>query len=533
MKKRNIITLICLALLMVSGASAQKKGVYRKAHSQRSIVILYENDVHCAIDGYQYMAGLRDAISDTAHCCLVSEGDFLQGGTPGALTTGKYIADIMQTMHYDAITLGNHEFDYGVPRMYELLEQIGAPVTSSNFRSVADNRLIYKPYIMKRMGRRYVAFVGVTTPTTLYSEAYAFNDAAGNLKYDLCENEVSKRVQDAVNMARAEGANYVILLSHVGEDDNPLHVTSTKIVQETSGIDVVLDGHTHSVVREKSIKNKEGKEVLVVQTGTKFANVGKLLIQNDGTISNELIPLNTIEQKSALVAHVTDSIKADMEIVTSQHICTSKYKMSIHNEKGKQGTRLQEMPVGNLVTDAYRIMTDADMAITNGGGLRTSMKDGDITYGDLLALLPFDNYLLTIEVTGQKLVETLNATTQLLPKEDGQFAQCSGIRYTIDMNAEPDANGIYSRVKDVEILEKESGTYQPIEMDKTYSLATIDYCVTGGGLHNSLKGARILKHYNILYSKAVIQYITDVLKGYIGEEYAQPQGRITIIEKKM
>lgn len=488
----------------------------------KSIVILYDNDVHCAIDGYQKMAGLREAISDTAYCIAVSSGDYLQGGTAGAISNGLYIADIMKTMDYAAITLGNHEFDYGMDRMKELLKVINAPVTCCNLFSTTTGKQEYASYIMKKIGGKNIAFVGAVTPTTLYTEAYAFYDKNEKQTHELSEKTLYEVVQKAVNEAREKGADYVIMLSHIGEDDNVCHTISHELVKATNGIDVVLDGHTHSVVPHVTVNNKDGQPVIITQTGTKFAHVGKLLIRKDGRKSTHLIPLNNISQVSEKVKAATDKVKEDYEAKVNRHICKSEVALSILDERGKQAVRLRETNAGDIVADAYRYVTGAQIAITNGGGIRTSTKAGELSYGDIIALLPYENYVELLEVSGQKIIDVLNACTKFLPTENGDFPQVSGLKYTIDLNNTP-------RVTDVKVLQ-EDGSYTAINPNATYTLGTIDYCVTGGGLQKILKNEKVLKQNIMLYSEALIEYVTKKLGGHIGNEYAAPQGRITILK---
>ena len=259
--------------------------------AQKSIVILYENDVHCGIDGYQTMAGLRDAInrSDTAYAGAVCVGDFLQGNTTGAISKGQYIADIMQLMDYHALTLGNHEFDYGVPRMRQLLEQIGAPVTCVNFFDAGAPESYYAPYVIHQYGDKKIAFVGATTPETMILEGYAFYDTNGILLYDLKPKTFYQLIQQAVDKARSEGADYVVLLSHVGETTQSLGFNSHLLVNNTRGIDVVLDGHSHEIFEGVPVKNLDGRDIIVTQTGTQFANIGKLLITPDGRMTTHLL----------------------------------------------------------------------------------------------------------------------------------------------------------------------------------------------------------------------------------------------------
>ena len=220
------------------------------AAAQKSIVILYENDAHCGIDGYTKMAGLRDAInsSDTAYAAAVCCGDFLQGNTTGAISKGQYIADILRLMDYHALTLGNHEFDYGVPRMRKLLEDAGTPVTCVNLYEAGEPEPMYAPYIIHQYGDKKIAYIGACTPETMILEGYSFYDTNGILLYDLKPKTFYALVQQAVDAARAEGADYVILLSHVGETPQSMGFSSYRLVNNTRGIDIVLDGHSHEVI---------------------------------------------------------------------------------------------------------------------------------------------------------------------------------------------------------------------------------------------------------------------------------------------
>lgn len=489
--------------------------------ADKSIVIIYDNDVHCGINGYARMAGLRDAVSDTAWTALVSSGDYLQGGTAGAISKGQYIADIMKVMNYDAVTLGNHEFDYNVADVKRLLTSANLPVTCSNFFETATGKLVYAPYIMKDYGGKKVAFVGAVTTTTLYTEAFAFYDENNQVKYNLCEKDVYAKIQEAVDAARQAGATYVVVLSHLGEAKNELNCDSYGLVASTRGIDAVLDGHTHSSIECAYVSNLDGKQIPVSQTGTKFENVGKMVINSLGQISTQLVPLKDIVVENARVREVTDSINGLMEIVTKRPVCQNDYVINILDADQRQQVRYAETNSGDLVTDAYISMTSADVAITNGGGIRAGLEPGALTYGDIVGMLPYDNYLNVVEITGKKLQEVLEACCRFTPEENGDFPQVSGMKYTIDMTKT-------SRVQDLMILDKATGQYVPVDENRKYTLATIDYCVIGGGLQGVLKDSRIVKENVCRYNDALVTYIVETLGGKIPEQYAKPQGRITI-----
>ena len=489
----------------------------------KSIVILYENDVHCGIDGYTKMAGLRDAInsSDTAYAAVVCAGDFLQGNTTGAISKGQYIADIMRLMDYHALTLGNHEFDYGVPRMRQLLEQVGAPVVCANLYEAGEPYPIFAPYVIHQYGKKRVAYIGACTPETMILEGYSFYDTNGILLYDLKPKDFYQLIQQAVDEARAKGADYVVLLSHVGEGTQSMGFNSHLLVNNTRGIDVVIDAHSHEIFENAKATNLDGKEIIVTQTGTQFANIGKLLITSDGHFVTQLLKTKDIPYENAKITATTDSIRQMVKAVTSEVVAHSDYTLVVSDENDQWVVRGEETNVGDLVADAYRYAMKTDIGFENGGGIRNDINAGDITYGDIIGMLPYDNTLRRIAVTGPQLKTMLTRCTALVPALDGNFPQCSGLRFTIHSKSHT--------VSDIEILQ-EDGTYVPIDMNRTYSVAVTDYNHEGGGFFDCFKKCPVLQESSLRYYEALSDYLRKVLGGDIGKTYAQPQGRITIIE---
>lgn len=483
----------------------------------KNIVILFENDVHCAIDGYAKMAGLRDAIADTAYVALVSSGDYLQGGNVGAISRGGYIVDIMRHMHYDAVTIGNHEFDYSVPRQRELLLSLSAPVLCVNLFD-NDGRRIYTPYIIKEFGDRKVAFIGVVTGETEQTEAYAFS-TDGKQLYCLRTPQITTLVQQAVNEARAQGADYVVLLSHMGEDPVKDTPNSHDVVAATSGIDVVLDGHTHNAIRCDTVMNINGHPVYISQTGTRFANIGKLVLSRDGHISLDLIPTKQISYSNAHVAHVTDSICTVAKAVTGKVLFRSDYSLIALNSKGDWQVRMAETNAGDLVADALRYLMQADIGLTNGGGIRCDIEAGNVTYAQVTDMLPFDNHIVKIQATGAQILEMLTQCIQELPAENGDFPQVSGIHFTVHTASHT--------IADVEIQQAD-GSYKPIDPNAIYTIGTTDYCAYRGGFGNIFTHCTVLQSSPYYYRDAIAIYIDEIHKGSLPTAYAHPQGRINI-----
>lgn len=511
---KNAVTAASL-LLLASGFATQS---CESQGELRPIVVLYDNDVHCGIDGYIQMAGLRDAIvaSDTAYVAVVSSGDYIQGGTAGTLSKGQSIIDIMNAVGFDAVTIGNHEFDYKTPRLLELTDQLSAPVTCVNFSDIKTHQQFYAPYVLKQYGPRKVGFVGVITPSTLQAEAAAFYDESGNQLYDLHHDEVFDLVQRAVNEVRGKGADYVVVLSHLGEVNSDK--VSGGLIANTSGIDVVLDGHTHSVIPCDTVLNKEGKPVLSTQTGTKLQHVGKLLIMPDGTITTELLSTQELSERSEKVAALVDSVQAVNAELTGRICGTNAQLLTINDEKGVRLVRRGETNLANYVADAFRRFGESELAFVNGGGVRVDLPQGDITYGNLMEVMPFETQLCVIRISGHLLVDVLEVASDALPSEAGYFVQPSGFRYTVSAGDVP-------RVSDVQVLNAR-GKYEPIDPDRQYTLTTQAYNLTQ--YQGLMQNCEVVKQNIGLDVEALYNYLQDPLKGVIGNEYAHSQGRITI-----
>lgn len=505
---------IFATLLLV--ASCKKQPV-EPQQERSSIVILYENDVHCNVEGYAPMAGLRDAIGDTAYVGLVSVGDYFQGGNVGAISKGSYIMDIMRRMNYDAVTLGNHEFDYGMPRLIELMTRFNAPILCANLYDMQGNHLCAS-HTLCTYGSKRVGYVGVLTSKTMESESYSFFQN-GQQIYDLRTTEVTQLVQTAVNEARSEGADYVILLSHLGEFQNGEHINSHELVAATTGIDIVLDSHSHSVILCDTVANLNGQPVYITQTGTKFANVGQLVITKDGDFHFTLIPTESIPYSNADVAHTVDSVLTLVNNVTSQVAFHSDYRLTLFDEDGIRLIRRGETNAGDIVADAVRYFTNADLGFNNGGCYRADIAAGDVTVGQVIDMIPFDNHVVKIEATGAQIMNMLQQCTANLPNEDGEFPQVSGMRFTVRVSDHSITNA--------EVLQA-NGSYAPLDPAAIYTIGTADYCAYNGGLHGTLADCNVLEVYPIICYESLVTYINEVYGGIVPAQYAASQGRITV-----
>lgn len=514
------ILLIVAALVMLMPACKKGEGEVPTS-KPKSIVILYENDAHCQISGYSKLCGLKEAIlsADTSYVAVVSAGDFLQGALPGAYSHGEFIVQLMNRVGYDAVTIGNHEFDYGMERALELLPRLHTSVVCANLFAKDAPKPIFSPYVIKRYGDKRIAFVGVTTPDAMQSEAYAFFDENQHQVYDLRTEEVYSLVQEAVDNARAEGADYVIVLSHMGEAKLKTGVTSHAMIAATRGIDVVLDGHTHSVIPYDSVANLDGQLVPITQTGTQFAYYGHLWISTDGRMQLDLIPDADNPYRNPSVSALEDSINRVLDDATYYPVAQVAFDLPVKDENAMWYTRREETPIGNLIADAYRLQTGADIGLVNGGSVRNGLKAGIVTYGDVYSVLPFDNIVCRILATGTQVMDMLTRCTAKCPEQDGSFPQVSGIRFTIHTASH--------RVSDVSVYDALSDTYLPLDPEGLYTIATTDYYASGG-FYCTLQECPILDATGMMGRDILTDYLEITLQGIIPETYRSSQGRITI-----
>ena len=545
-KKLLALTLVLMLLLAGCGSAAPAETPAPTPAEETAylgldndIVILYTNDVHCAVDdnlGYTGLATVKNALeAQGKHVVLVDNGDAVQGDTIGTLSNGEYIIDIMNEVGYDVATPGNHEFDYGMDQFFALTEKANFPYVSANFVD-NDGNTVLDPYVIKDVAGVKIAFVGISTPKTITtSTPKYFQDDNGNYIYSFQQDETGEKlyaaVQSAVDAARAEGAQFVIALAHLGIEEDCSPWTSSEVIVNTTGIDAVLDGHSHSMIQGEKVKNKDGAEVLLSSTETKLAYIGCLTIKDDGSMSTTLISDNGMKE-------FIGGIQEEFEELVNTVVASTDVDLIIKDPaSGERIVRVSETNLGDLCADAYRAMSGADVAIVNGGGVRADIPAGDITYGQIIAVHPFGNEMCVVECTGQEILDALELGCSKLPAESGGFLQVSGMTYTVDLNVEStvklDENGMFvevegeRRVKDVTI----GG--EPLDPEKTYTLASHNYKLKDCGDGYSMFADNVFLQDSVMIDNQVlINYIVDVLGGTVGEEYADPygQGRITIIE---
>ena len=491
------------------------------------VTILYTNDVHTYIDNkspkptYAAIAALKKSIEDTGRdVLLVDAGDHIQGTAYGSMDDGATIIELMNEAGYDLATPGNHEFDYGMARAKAVLREADFPYVSCNWVDLRTGFNVLPSVKFFFVGGRKIAFVGVTTPETFTKStpAYFMNDAQTKYIYDILGGEDGQKLYDAVQKAidKAEfwGADTIIGLGHLGVDPSSSPWTSEEVIAHTHGFTAFIDGHSHTVMANKQVTDASGKAVTLTQTGSYFKNIGKMTVGADGTITTELI--DTYEGLDAAVAATASNWISAVDDMLGEEIAVGDTKFYINDPAtGKRRIRSGETNLGDFVADGiYTYFNEieelhCDIAIMNGGGIRTDVEAGPWSFKTCKTVSPFGNVACLMSVTGQQIQDALEFGARFAGaegKENGGFLQVAGARYTIHTGTpntvQTNDKNVWTgsaatpRVSNVEIYDKTTGTYQPLDPNATYALAGMNYTLRnlGDGIA-MFDGATLIKDY--------------------------------------
>lgn len=568
--RRSFCTLsaVALASLALPARHAFGDEAADAAAQPGAIVIVHTNDVHCAVDdnlGYAKLVNYAKTMRSTYgadNVTLVDAGDAVQGKAMGTLTNGEYLIDVMNECGYDFAIPGNHEFDYGMTQFNTLVARANAKYLSCNFTDLRTGNLMFDAYAMREydtaVGKRKVAYLGICTPESLTKSSPAHFQEDGIYRYGFCEDDSGTKlydaVQSAVDQARADGADYVVALAHLGQDGVTPRWTSTSVAANTSGIDVVIDGHSHELYAQTPL-NKNGEPVLVTQTGTQLVGIGQVVIDPaNGTIAayasndTETVTASTTKGTASIVkawdsidadtAAFIAGLQADLAKITERVIGRSDVRLvALEDDDYTWAVRAHETNLGDFVADAYLALAwhggvMADIGFVNGGGIRANIEPGDVTYGDLINVQPYNNQLCYVDTLGQNILDALEAGVANLPNPSGGLQHVSGLAYTVRTDIPSSVQmpggkfggvtGEY-RVRDVLV------NGEPLDVNRRYKLVSHTFLLVegGDGLTMFMNDEAVLLD---LDNKALIEYIQYDLKGTIGGEYASPtgQGRIAI-----
>ena len=491
------------------------------------VTILYTNDVHTYIDKqspkltYAAIADLKQSYQNAGKdVLLVDAGDHVQGTAYGSMDEGASIIKLMNAAGYDVATPGNHEFDYGMDRAKAIMKEADFPYLSCNWVDLRTTlRVLPSVKVFVRGGRR-IAFVGVTTPETFTKStpAYFMDKAQRKYIYDIQGGEDGKKLYDAVQKAIDKAkllADVVIGLGHLGVDPSSSPWTSEEVIAHTSGFDAFIDGHSHTVMENKQVQDASGKAVTLTQTGSYFANVGEMTIAADGTITTKLIP--THEGMDAGIAAMQTSWVNTVDDMLGEKIAVGDSDFYVSDPAtGKRRIRSAETNLGDFVADGiYTYFNEVeklhcDVAIMNGGGIRADEKAGYWTFKTCKQISPFGNVACLMSVTGKQIQDALEFAARFAGedgKENGGFLHVAGATYEIhtdipntvltdDKNVWMGSATGTPRVQNVRIYNKKTGAYEPLDLNRTYALAGMNYTLRNlGDGFAMFDGAELIKDY--------------------------------------
>ena len=528
----SVLLAMAMVLSLTVTGFAADTAADAKAEMAGKTVILHTNDVHGAVEGYAYIAQLKaDYEAKGAEVILVDAGDFSQGTTYVSSTKGADAVTMMNAAGYDVVTLGNHEFDYGYAQLKENMSKAKFKVVCADVFNEDGTPIFDANYTYTTKSGVKVGFFGMETPETqtkanpalIKGLTFATGDA------------FTKAAADQV--AALKDADVVICLAHLGVDAESAPYRSTDLYAAVKGIDFVVDGHSHTVMT----KGEKGEPIQ--STGTAFANIGVIVI-DDASKKIESNSLYEIKEDTAKDATVAAAAQKIIDRIDKEYGAVfAKSEVELNGAKAPNGNRDSETNNGDLITDAmvWKILQDKEsltvdadhvVAVTNGGGIRKAINPGDVTKKSINEVLPFGNTVVTIYITGAELLEALEASTYCTPDAIGGFPQVSGINYTIstavayDANAETYPASTYYGPKSINRVTINSINGKEFKADDTYAVITNDFCGGGGDTYYAFAAATAKFDTGIPLDEVVMEYITAELKGVIGKQYAEPQGRI-------
>lgn len=528
--KKKILSLL-LAVAMMFSLAVTASADETKGSLDGSIVILHTNDVHGAIGGYAKVAALKEAYkAEGAYVLLVDAGDFSQGDPTVSVSEGATAIELMNMAGYDAAAPGNHEFDYGYANLTELAEKAEFPIVAANIEykgKVAFNDHV----VFTAPNGTKIGVFGLDTPET----ATKAHPAKIKGVEFLAGKEMFACAQAQVKALKAEGCSYIVCLGHLGIDNESAGNRSIDLLKAVDGIDVFIDGHSHSTLEEVQ-EAADGVKTPVTSTGTKLANVGVVTISPKGEITTASLSTDTLVSSDKGVAARAAAIQK--EIDDDYGTVFAETEVDLNGAKAP-GNRTEETNLGNLITDALvwgakKNGESVDAAVTNGGGIRASIDKGDITKKDINTVLPFGNTLSIVKVTGAELLEALEASTYCTPTAIGGFPQVSGIVFTVDTSKTFDQGDLYPgstyhEPNSINRVSIQSVGGKAFNEKTVYTIATNDFMAAGGDTYYAFSAASSNYDLGIAMDEVVMDYITTELDGVVAKKaYGEPEGRITI-----
>jgi len=459
-----------------------------------SVIIVHTNDLHGSIwekepeMGYAHIAAKVKKFKETNNnVLLLDAGDTFQGNSAASLSQGESIVKIMNSMGYDAMVVGNHDFSYGWQRLCELSEMTNFPVLAANVRREDGDHLLATSTIKELNGVR-IGIFGLTTTETL-QKTHPRNVAG------LIFDDPIQTAREMVEELR-DNCDLIIALVHLPLIDT--EDSCAKLAEEVDGIDLIVSGHSHYKLECGMMVN----DTLIVQAGEKGESLGVVRMElKDGDVKDINASLYTPNWKQGgldtdfEVQSVINDINRENEEIMLRVI--GKTDVFLNGER--EQVRVSQTNLGNLVAKAMLEATGADGAIINGGGIRTSIEAGEITRGDVVNVLPFNNYVILKEVRGKDLVQALEHGVALYPEMSGRYPQVAGIDFSFSANKEPGNRLIKVTIGGLEL-----------DPERMYRIAINDFMAAGGDGYDVFEKARSLGEYG---------YLVDIVTEYIQENF--------------
>ncbi|PWM07858.1 MAG: hypothetical protein DBX98_02135 [Clostridiales bacterium] len=544
--KKKLISLITAAV-MALGISVPAMAADAKP-MEGKLVVVHTNDMHGYYEttetsiGIAGVAGLKNYYeAQGADVLLLDAGDFSQGSTLVSYYKGKNAAEYMAAAGYDAVSMGNHEFDYSFDALLDnmkVLTDAGVKVIDANVINKETGKSYFDANAVFEFDGIKVGVFGLDTSETL-TKASPSNVKAVNF---LDKEEMFKEAQAQVDKLKSAGCDYIIALTHLGVDEESVGRRSTDLAAAVKGIDLIVDGHSHTVIDG----GEKVGDTVIVSTGSYLANVGTVVIDKEA--KTEEAKLISAADYAAGTAQYDETVKALVaEDVAEVAEAYSKVfaKTEVHLEGTKQIVRSQETNLGDFTADAYlytaqkyadehELGVNVDCAISNGGGIRVSVEPGDISMDTLVTIFPFGNNVCLVTITGEQLLEVLEASTFCTPETIGGFPQVAGIEYKLDVSV-PYENGeqypdstYYAPAKPGSRVTIKSVNGKAFDPKAEYTVAVNNFQAEGGDTYYQLTKNSYFCDTEILDCDALIEYVNS-LGGVIGEQYKEPQGRIEIV----
>lgn len=544
--KKKLISLITAAV-MALGISVPAMAADAKP-MEGKLVVVHTNDMHGYYEttetsiGIAGVAGLKNYYeAQGADVLLLDAGDFSQGSTLVSYYKGKNAAEYMAAARYDAVSMGNHEFDYSFDALLDnmkVLTDAGVKVIDANVINKETGKSYFDANAVFEFDGIKVGVFGLDTSETL-TKASPSNVKAVNF---LDKEEMFKEAQAQVDELKSAGCDYIIALTHLGVDEESVGRRSTDLAAAVKGIDLIVDGHSHTVIDG----GEKVGDTVIVSTGSYLANVGTVVIDKEA--KTEEAKLISAADYAAGTAQYDETVKALVaEDVAEVAEAYSKVfaKTEVHLEGTKQIVRSQETNLGDFTADAYlytaqkysdehELGVNVDCAISNGGGIRVSVEPGDISMDTLVTIFPFGNNVCLVTITGEQLLEVLEASTFCTPETIGGFPQVAGIEYKLDVSV-PYENGeqypdstYYAPAKPGSRVTIKSVNGKAFDPKAEYTVAVNNFQAEGGDTYYQLTKNSYFCDTEILDCDALIEYVNS-LGGVIGEQYKEPQGRIEIV----